>query len=358
MTPFGESTAQATQVRDVAGRREFVLRATVVGLGYHVELPFDVPPGCNRVQVRLEADAAIGLGLFDERGPRYQSPGFRGVYGGERRECAVAADAASDSFLPGPVNPGRWTVLVPVLRALLPTEVVVTVTLGFGPQPPAAAPGPPQGTVRDEAGWYAGDLHAHTPHSSDAWAGGGALHPSGWARTAAREGLHFVALTDHNVVTQNRDLAAAAEGTGVLLLAGEEMTNWFHGHATVAGLQPGDWLDFRQRPAPLSLGPHEARITEFLATAREMGAYVAAAHPLAGPHSWQFLPRGRRRPRGAARRAGGVERVLRRRRRGRRRTLGPPAADGAPHDRQRGHGPARPARRPGGVRDPHHVGLR
>ena len=58
-----------------------------------------VPPG-----------AKLGAGLFDARGTAYQSPGFRGIYGEERSAFFVAADAASQSFLPGPMDPGRWTV--------------------------------------------------------------------------------------------------------------------------------------------------------------------------------------------------------------------------------------------------------
>ena len=42
---------------------------------------------------------------------------------------------------------------------------------------------------------------------------------------------------------------------GVLLLAGEEVTNYFHGHATVSGIQPGEWFDFRQSPFGLPCPP-------------------------------------------------------------------------------------------------------
>ena len=292
-----EECTQRPLVRPVGADRQIVLRALAVGSGSFLELPFDVPQGCNRVDVRLESarDAALGLGLFDERGPQYQSPGFRGVYGEERHELTVAADVASPSFLPGPVGAGRWTVLVPVIRVPVPIAVAVVVTLGFGPQPPHTPPASLQGSVRDEPGWYRGDLHCHTSASSDAWATGRALDPPAWAATASAEGLDFLALTDHNVVTQNRYLEEAAADTGVLLLAGEEMTN-SHGHATVCGLQPDEWLDFRQRPEPLPLGAHEERITAFFATARELGAYVAAAHPFAGGLGWQFLAEGVRDP--------------------------------------------------------------
>jgi hypothetical protein len=96
-------------------------------------------------------------------------------------------------------------------------------------------------------------------------------------------------MTDHNVISQNYFLARDA-GADVLLIAGEEMTNWFHGHATISGVDVGQWLDFRQSPLGLPMPTGSGRIVDVLAMAEEMGAYVAAAHPMAGPLGWQFLP--------------------------------------------------------------------
>lgn len=96
--------------------------------------------------------------------------------------------------------------------------------------------------------------------------------------TLTAQQLDFAAMTDHNTVSQNRDLAAG--GDDVLLLAGEEMTIYFHGHALVVDLPSTEaWLDWRQRPAFLPLLRHERRIGAFYAAARSFGAFVAAAHP-------------------------------------------------------------------------------
>ncbi len=237
-----------------------------------------------------DTDAALGLGIFDQRGPAYQSTGFRGIYGAERAEFELAADRASTSFLPGAIEAGTWTVIVPVFEASRPTRVTVTVTLRFGPtraMRPLVRSEP--GIVRSRPGWYRGDLHCHTPQSSDAWASGSALDVTAWANECRRIGLDFAAMTDHNVVSQNLDLGRAA-GHDVLLLAGEEMTNWFHGHATVSGLaEPTAWLDWRQRPAGVPLQQHEARIAEFLRAAHDQDAFVSAAHPFFANLSWQFL---------------------------------------------------------------------
>jgi hypothetical protein len=272
---------------------EVVLTDTVVATGNYAYLPFDVPPGTTRIELERNTDlpAALGLGLFDARGSAYQSQGFRGIAGGERREAFIALDAATPGFVPGPIEPGEWTVIVPVFFAALPTKVTIRVRMTQGPAVPPLLPGPLPGVVRDTPGWYRGDLHCHTIHSSDAWASGTAMTPSEWANHARELGLDFLCMTDHNTIAQNWALGSDA-GVGVLLMAGEEMTNYFHGHATVIGLDPGEWLDFRQSPFGLPLPTGGRRIQEFIAAAREMGAYVAAAHPLRPTLSWQFLADG------------------------------------------------------------------
>ncbi len=78
----------------------------------------------------------------------------------------------------------------------------------------------------------------------DAWRSGSGLDPAEYAVAARRAGLDWVSLTDHNVTSQNRRLADSAGDRGVLLMGGEEMTNWFHGHA-ITGLRPGEWVDWR-----------------------------------------------------------------------------------------------------------------
>ncbi|CAN5295774.1 CehA/McbA family metallohydrolase [soil metagenome] len=278
----------------------FELRGPLGPPGFYVYLPFTVPPGVNRIDGRVtdNGGAQTGLGLFDQRGTGYQTAGFRGVFGGELAQFSVAPDRASRSFVAGPIEPGEWTVLVPVFQPgpNPAAEVVVQITLHYGPQPPSLAPGPAPGVVNPARGWYRGDLHCHTPESSDAFNSGTAMTPAQWAAECRRVGLDFASMTDHNVVSQNLALVddMAAAGGGVLLIGGEEMTNWFHGHATVTGIEPGEWLDWRQRPEGVPLQMGEGRITEFVATAREMGAFTAAAHPL-GPSvglPWMFLAEG------------------------------------------------------------------
>jgi hypothetical protein len=279
------------------------LTAVLFGTAWYKRLPFTVPPGVHRLDVTMtksSARASLGIGLFDASGAGYQSGGFRGIFGEDRSSFFVSTSRASEGFVPGPMPPGTWTVLVPVFRALVPTKITVTVRMSFEPDGPAFEPGPLPGVVVDSPGWYRGDLHCHTTASSDAWACGSALTPAEWAHACRATGLDYVAMTDHNVISQNYFLARDA-GADVLLIAGEEMTNWFHGHATVSGIDVGQWLDFRQSPAGVPMPTGNARIGDVLALAEEMGAFVAAAHPMAGAVGWQFLPEALLRPRARTR---------------------------------------------------------
>ncbi len=292
-------SGRAYAAQRVRPPRTVLLETVVAGTGDYRYLPFQVPLGVTRIDAELtksNQETKVGVGLFDARGTAYQSPGFRGIYGEERSRFWVARDAASQSFMPGPMRAGTWTVIVPVFQAPVPTRVTVRVTMSFAERDaPLFTPGPEPGVVLDRPGWYRGDFHCHTPASSDAWSSRSALSPREWAATCRRIGLDFVALTDHNVVTQNYFLDRDA-GADVLLMAGEEMTNWFHGHATVSGISPGDWLDFRQSPYGLPLPTGGARIAEFIKVAESMGGYVSAAHPFGLTLTWQFFPEAETRP--------------------------------------------------------------
>lgn len=271
---------------------DHTLHASVTGAGHDVLLGFDVPPGATRIDASVETTprAEVELGLFDARGPGYGSPGFRGIYGPERSTCHVGTVDASAGFRAGPLPAGRWTVLLAVGAA--PHAARATVRIRIRSDPRAAGSLDRRvvrpTAVRHRPGWYRGDLHAHTDASSDAWAAGTALSVDDWAATCRVLGLHFAAITDHNVTGQNVRLAQAG-GHDVLLLPGEEVTSWTHGHATASGLPPDAWLDWRHRPAWLPLGPHERRITALVSAAHDMGAHLAAAHPFRDPYGWQFF---------------------------------------------------------------------
>lgn len=174
----------------LAQRRKKTVRTITVtaeDTGTYKYLPFGVPRGANRLDVELvvNGEAKVGVGLFDWRGTEHQSFGFRGVYG---EEFFVGTKNSSLAFIPGNIRRGEWTVIVPVFRGS-PSEITVTIAFSYGHESNAPSLGQEAGVVKSAPGWYRGDQHCHTVHSSDAWASGSALTPAGWAQTAKEIGL-------------------------------------------------------------------------------------------------------------------------------------------------------------------------
>ncbi|MFC4252797.1 CehA/McbA family metallohydrolase [Sinimarinibacterium flocculans] len=275
------------------------LEGSVGSAGDTLYLPFELPAGVQRLDATLSEDSPgnLGLGVFDARGADFGSPGFRGISGAERREVFIADDAATPGFIAGPLAPGPWTLAIP--NFLATGKARVEVKLSFGSSAAGAALLPAQELARNTPGWYFGDLHVHTVHSSDAFSSGAALEPAQMAERAQAHGLDFLSLTDHNVTTQNDRLSAAAP-PGFLLLGGEEVTTWMSGpgHLTVTGLQSGDWVDWRFRPSlgvfadTAAWSAYDRPVQVVLEQARALGLYSAVAHPMIWPgfgSNWGFF---------------------------------------------------------------------
>lgn len=237
-------------------------------------LPFEVRAGADAVRVELSYDESAGvvdLGLIDPQG-------WCGWSGGSRRTVVVGRGSATPGYLPRGTPAGQWQVVLGLHR--LPPEGVgweVAVDVGpFQPAPlPAASPvpeRPPRRRLPAAGGltWLAGDLHAHTVHSD------GELGIDALAALAARQGLDFLAVTDHNTVSHHPWLPAAGRRAGVELVPGQELTT-ADGHANAFG--DIGWVDFR-RPA-----------VQWLEDVTARGGLLSVNHPIAGDCAWrQPLP--------------------------------------------------------------------
>ena len=242
-------------------------------------VPFEVPPGTSRIELRYRhegqgrpgAGAVVDLGLIDPRGSAFPDfPGFRGWSGSARTSAVITAEGATPGYLPGPLVPGTWQVLLGLGR-VPPTGVEVEVlvdALEEGGEPPHPPPGPSRPGPPDRGrGWYAGDLHAHT-HHSDA--------PGGLAELVAeavRAGLDFLAVTDHNTVSHLPHLRACSDR--VLLVPGEEVTT-VRGHMNAWGLER--LVDFRWET--------DAELRAVIEEARKRGCVLSASHPVIPGMSW------------------------------------------------------------------------
>jgi hypothetical protein len=225
-----------------------VLHDTIKGKDNHTYrlIPFTVPSGIARITIEVhysgkDQHTVLDLGLFDPNG-------FRGWSGGNKSVFTVSAFDATASYAPGVIAPGQWNLLiaVPNIRPDAESEVTADVYLGRSGSV-AAKPGILRAPLKSDAGWYRGDLHAHTAHSD-----GSCESQSGkkvpcplylTAQTAARRGLDFLAITDHNTTShfsEVRELQPFFDK--LLLIPGREITT-FQGHANLFGTT--DFVDFR-----------------------------------------------------------------------------------------------------------------
>jgi hypothetical protein len=207
----------------------------------YVEVPFEVPAGTKQINVNFDYDRSnrttIDLGLLDPNG-------FRGWSGGNKREFTISANSATASYSAGPITPGTWHVLlgVPNIREGQTADYDIQLTL-------SCDTGPSSEPITSDRGraWYVGELHSHTGHSDGSCentAQETVLCPTFRnIETAANRGLDFIAITDHNSVSQNaNNEILQSYFTKTLLIPGREVTT-FYGHANVFGTT--EFIDFR-----------------------------------------------------------------------------------------------------------------
>jgi len=234
------SPAQAQET----GKPDLVLTGEITGADHQTYKPvtFEVPVGVTRLSVAFdytgrENRTVVDLGLVDP-------VRFRGWSGGNKKAFFVSAEAATASYLPGPLPAGRWTLLLGVPNARPNSKATYEAKVWFQRTP---APPPTVSPRATTPGWYRGDLHMHTAHSDGGCVTGDAPRaPCPVYRTvlaAQAAGLDFIAVTDHNTTSQAQALAELQPSfPNLLLMTGREVTT-FQGHANVFG--PTAFIDFR-----------------------------------------------------------------------------------------------------------------
>jgi hypothetical protein len=258
--------------------------------GKYVHLPFSMPEGATHLEVTFSYSGKIGaepwfsggntidLGLFDERGIPFQKAGFRGSSGSERLTFFITETTATPGYLPGPLNPGEWQIMLGLYK-LAPegctyrAEIMVSTEPGrrpaaFAERARRELPSSP--LPASQAPWLCGELHSHTFHSD------GKLSPEQLVARARHNGLDFLAVTDHNTRAALPELDALQD-PGLVLIHGMEVTT-FKGHFNVWGIP--DWIDFRvEQPDQMAAA---------LRQASELGGLTSCGHPKTFGPDWNF----------------------------------------------------------------------
>jgi len=204
---FVSSTAAAQAQSADSASAKIVLQGDVNGNqnNTYVQVPFRLPEGVQRVTITFhytekEKHTALDLGLMDTSGLRCWS-------GGNKTVLTVGLSDATPSCLPGPLPAGTWNILigVPNIRTGVTSHYTAEVYFtrsGLVSQEPEVLLTP----LRQGAAWYRGDLHMHTAHSDGQCASqSGSKVPCPVFLTveaAARRGLDFIAISDHNTTSQ------------------------------------------------------------------------------------------------------------------------------------------------------------
>ncbi len=231
----------------------------------HVRVPFEVPPGTVEIEVShddLSEENILDWGLDDANG-------FRGWGGGNSENIIVAEEAASRSYLAGPLPAGTWYLVIGKAKlAALPATYAARVTLRDGvtlaPQP-EREPYAPTAALEEGARWYAGDLHVHSRESGDA------RPPLDEIADFARSrGLDFVELSDHNTTSQLDFIVdAQSRHDDLLLLPGVEYTT-YDGHAN--GIGATVFVDHK-------IGLDDLTIDDAVQAFHDQGALLSINHP-------------------------------------------------------------------------------
>ena len=231
--------------------------------GGTIERAFTVPAGVESLAIEPSVTTVDRAGLI-EIGVRSPS-GLRGWSGERRAPIVLSRLSASYGYLPGPIEPGRWTIVVAVSRLRASATCTFRIAANTGSSTPRPRLSP-------RGGWLAGDLHTHSGHSDGYTVNGGLEAPVPVAdivERASRQHLDFVAVTDHNTTSHWADLdRLQPSAPKTLLLHGREMTT-YRGHFNAIG---------GQRFTEFLLGPGRP-LRLIAADAAADGAFLSINHP-------------------------------------------------------------------------------
>lgn len=232
------------------------------GGDYYI-VEFEVPAGTVEIEIAHSDESDRNILDWGVWGPN----GFRGWGGGNTESAVIGAEAASRSYVPGPITAGTWELVIGKAKILeAPATYTATVTLRdvatLSPRPRAT---PEPVTLEEGPRWYKGDFHVHSLQSGDATASLEEI-----VALARDRGLDFVVLSNHNTDSHLELIAAyQASVDDVLLIPGQEVTT-YSGHGNAVDIT--DYIDHR-------IGFQGRTITDVLDDVSAQDATFIINHP-------------------------------------------------------------------------------
>lgn len=220
--------------------------------GQYIEVPFYIPEGVESINVKMMVksenlqETIIDLGVRDP----YR---VRGWSGGARTEFFMNETSATPGYLHGTLHQGTWAILLGSYKVDV-NGCEVQLEMEF---------------ISKSYQWLSGDLHLHSVHSDGTYT----LEQS--IEIARSLSLDFIALTDHNTVSQNYARPRDAELT---IIPGMELTT-NKGHLNLLGIDD-PLLDFRVNS--------DEELAKRLEEARKKGAMITLNHPYCRYTGWHW----------------------------------------------------------------------
>ncbi len=247
---------------------EIDIRIESSQMGTYFTQPIQVPPEVEKLTISYQyprrpersvslengiftskaEENIVDLGLIDPSGSQV------GASGSDKSEIMISDVTATPGYQPCPIVPGDWQILIGAYKI-----ATGGVTVHY--------------TIRFEFKFrrlLRGDLHTHTLASD------GVHSVEELAIKAVRNGLDFLAITDHNQMVSSTVLPKIA---GVTLIPGVEWTH-FNGHANFLGVdKPYD--------SPFYANSVDEVRSRFI-SARDRGALITINHPFEEIARFQF----------------------------------------------------------------------
>ncbi len=236
--------------------------------GMYLTLPFNMPANASELiltysyLMNCEVSASVDGGSFTSRkriniidlGLIAPEGTQVGASGSDKQTITLSSNRATPGYTPQPLTPGEWQILVGAYQ-VAPEGVTVTYELTF--------------TLKQRM-LYIGDIHTHTIASD------GVLSTQELAVHAQRQGLDFLAITDHNQMSTSAILNSFS---GITLIPGVEWTHYL-GHANFLGVdQPYDEPFFTHS---------DEEVKARFQSARDRGALIVINHPCDPSCGFQF----------------------------------------------------------------------
>jgi len=236
--------------------------------GTYFTIPFQVPERIETIRLKYDYDRRDEKQIGIETGEFVSKPEINiidlgligpdgrqvGVSGADKTEIYLSEADATPGYTPSPIFPGEWQILVGAYK-VAPEGVSVSYEVVF---------------EEKQLRLLRGDLHTHTMGSD----GVHTLEELAWK--AKRNGLDFIAVTDHN---QPVSVDRLPHIPGVTMIPGVEWTH-FQGHANFLGVE-------RPYDEPFFTGTFAETRSRF-ESARERGALISINHPFEEICPFQF----------------------------------------------------------------------